>query len=347
MAVVLLPFSLLYGLAVSLHQALYASGFIKPVSFSLPVIGVGNLSVGGTGKSPHVEYLIRLLSPYLHLALLSRGYNRKTSGYLLVDGHCSADQTGDEAYQIKSKFPHIPVAVCESRALGIPKILSQYPDTQVILLDDAFQHWQVKPALNILLTEYARPYVEDYLLPSGRLREWRFGAERAHAVIVTKCPDPDREPDEALWRHKLRLRDSQQIFFSRIEYGVPYRLGQPDSEISLNSSMGIVLVSAIAQSGYLENYLAENVSKIVSFAYEDHHYFTEREIVEWNNKLKKMSPSNKIILTTEKDATRIQLHEKFLDSLRLPIYVIPIEVKFYRREVFDTFIKSFLLDFKC
>jgi tetraacyldisaccharide 4'-kinase len=184
----LAPISFLYGLGVSIYQGFYLSGFFKTLKFSIPVISVGNLTVGGTGKSPHIEYLIRLLKDYIPVAVLSRGYRRKTSGHILLTQLHTALDVGDEPVQIKNKFPDVPFAVNSNRSIGIPKLLSQHPEIKTILLDDAFQHLEVTPGLNILLTEYSNPYFKDYLLPSGRLREWRYGARRADIIIVTKCP---------------------------------------------------------------------------------------------------------------------------------------------------------------
>ena len=188
--VLLAPLTVLYGLGVSLRSLFYTSGVLKHTTFSLPIISVGNLSVGGAGKTPHVEYLVQLLKDYVHVATLSRGYKRKTKGFLLVHPHQSATQVGDEPLQYKRKYPDVTVAVGENRSLAIPEMLQHAPQTQVILLDDAFQHIAIRPSLNILLTEHGQLFTDDFLLPSGRLREWRSAYERADTIIVSKCP-PD------------------------------------------------------------------------------------------------------------------------------------------------------------
>ncbi len=186
--ILLLPLSLLFGIGVAFKDALYATGLLKGVKYSIPLINVGNLTVGGAGKTPHVEYLIRLLSPYIHVAVLSRGYKRKTKGFLLSRPGFTTDQVGDEPLLYTRKYPQVTVAVSESRVVGVPKLLQARPQLRAIVLDDAYQHRAIEPNLNILLTEYDNPFYKDWLLPSGRLREWRYGYRRADLIIVTKCP---------------------------------------------------------------------------------------------------------------------------------------------------------------
>lgn len=346
LSILLIPVSMLYGIGVSIHQAFYYSGIIKAVKYSFPVISIGNLSVGGTGKSPHIEYMIRLLKDYIHLGVLSRGYKRNTSGFILVDREHNAKQVGDEPRQIKDKFPDVPVAVIESRAEGIPRLIRNFPELQLILLDDAFQHLAVKPGLNILLTEFANPYVDDYLLPSGRLREWRFGAVRADVIVVTKCPDHLTENDFNFWRQKLQLNLHQQLFFSKIQYGNPYNIFQKEKQYLLNPGLHVTLISAIAQSSYLVDYLSDKVATVIDYNFEDHHYFTETELKGLLAKDERISHSNKLILTTEKDATRLVLFKDFFQQRGIEIYAIPIEVQFYQEDLFSTFIQNYLLDFK-
>lgn len=345
-ALFLSPFALLYGMGLSVHQSLYHSGFFKSVKFSIPVINIGNLAIGGTGKSPHIEYIIRLLKEYVDVSVISRGYRRKTSGYLLVDNHHSAADVGDEPLQMKKKFDDVVFAVSESRSLGIPKLLSQHPQLQVVLMDDGFQHLEVRAGLNILLTEYNNPYFNDYLLPSGRLREWKHGARRAQIIIVTKCPHQPNEIEIAEWKKKLQLQAEQQLFFSTIEYSIPYSIFISSEKFNLNPSMHITLVSAVAQSAYLSDYVAERVASVTDLQYADHHFFTDGEIKDIIERHQSNRNYNKIILTTEKDATRLLMHRDKFQAANLSIYAIPIEVKFYEKELFDQSIKKFLLDFK-
>lgn len=318
----------------------------RSFSFNIPVITIGNLSVGGTGKSPHVEYLIKHLKDYLHIAVLSRGYRRKTVGHIDLKINHTAEQVGDEPLQIKLKFPQIPVAVNKNRSVGIPKIIKDYPETQLIILDDGFQHLAVKPYLNILLTEFSNPYSEDYLLPSGRLREWRFGQRRANIVIVTKCPKRPNEEEIIQWRKNLSIQKGQELFFSRIKYGTPYNVFDHSKEYIFTESSHVILVSAIAQSDYLFDYVFPQVASVTDYHYEDHHYYSTKEVADMIKKYKSLNHHNKIILTTEKDATRLHLFKTEFEENQIPIYAIPIEIDFYENEKFLNTIKNSLLEFK-
>ncbi len=346
LSIVLLPFSILYGIGVSIHQALYHSGILRSVHFSFPVISIGNLSVGGTGKSPHIEFLIQMLKDYIEVGVLSRGYKRRTQGYRIVETSDTALEAGDEPLQIKQKFPEIPVVVSENRAQGIPRMLRDFPQLQTILLDDAFQHLAVKPALQILLTEFANPYSADQLLPSGRLREWKFGAERADVIVVSKSPEGLGPSDFMLWRSKLKLRAHQELFFSRIEYGEPYSVFEPEKIFRINPGLQILLISAIAQSSYLVDYLSDKVASVINYNFEDHHYFNETELSGMLAAYEGISHTNKMILTTEKDATRLHLLKEYFTSKNLELYAIPIRIVFYEPERFESYMRTFLLDFK-
>ncbi len=344
--ILLLPFSIIYGLGVSLHQGFYASGVLKPVRFNFPVICIGNLSIGGSGKTPHVEYLIRLLKDYLYLAVLSRGYKRKTSGFLLVNEAHSALEVGDEPKQMHSHFPEVPFAVSESRAMGIPRLLREFPELQLILLDDAYQHLAVQAGLNILLTEFAKPYTRDFLLPAGRLREWAYGASRAHAIVVTKCPDNLHSSDFDRLRNELKPGKNQELFFSWIEYGHPYNIFNPSQVYKINPSMHVTLISAIAQSSYLEEYLIDRVASLRSFHFEDHHFFSESELTGLFENFSSVVQSNKMLLTTEKDATRLMLFKEYFERKNIEVYAIPIQIRFYDHPRFDQWIRDYLLSFK-
>lgn len=346
--ILLAPFSLLYGMGVSLHQFFYRKGLLKSVEFSIPVISVGNLSVGGAGKTPHIEYLIRLLKDYIQVATLSRGYKRKSQGFRVISRFDSALEAGDEPLQFHRKFPEVLVTVGESRSFGIPEILKHMPGTQAVLLDDAYQHLAVRPGLNILLTEYDRPYADDYLLPSGRLREWRSGYERADVIIVSKCPDQLSELERDAMLKKLKPLPHQQVFFSRYRYGRPYYLFNPSQSLALDTDMDVLLVSAIANTEYLTRSLQEQVRQLFSREFEDHHYFSNFEMGQIAKHFELMEHPRKIILTTEKDATRMELHRDFLLEKKLPVFVLPVFVEFLFDEGprFDALAKDFLLRFK-
>ncbi len=344
----LAPISLLYGFGVSMRDFFYRKGLLKGIEFDLPVIAVGNLSIGGAGKTPQVEYLIKLLKDYLYIATLSRGYKRKSKGFVIVEAGFDAEQVGDEPLQYKRKFPEVLVTVCESRTFAIPKILLKKPETQLILLDDAFQHRSVEPGLNILLTEYRRPFTKDYLLPSGRLREWRSAYRRADIIIVSKCPPVMVPGERANWLADIHPLEGQQMYFSYYQYRKPYHLLEPSREISLQAKMDVLLICAIAGTEYLLDYLSDAVGQVKVIEYEDHHYFTNYDIGRLQQSFEQMESSNKLILTTEKDAMRLELHRPFLTKHNLPVYVLPIDVAFHFNEGsrFDEDIKKYLLNFK-
>ena len=344
----LTPFSLLYGLGVSLHHFFYRSGILKAAKFDIPTIVVGNLSVGGAGKTPHIEYLIRLLKDYINVSTLSRGYKRKTKGFHLVHPRMNAEQAGDEPLQFKRKYPEIAVAVSESRTLAIPEMLSYHPDLQVVLLDDAYQHLAIDPGLNILLTEFAAPFTRDYLLPAGRLREWRTGYERADVVVVSKCPKEITTSEKEALIQELAPLSHQKVFFSYYEYGYPYYILNPKQRIQLDEGLDALLVCAIAKTDYLMDYLENSVHFAHTMVYEDHHYFSNVDLENIKKTFDQLESKRKLIITTEKDAMRLEMHRSFLIKHQLPIFVLPAEVKFHFDEgiQFDDAIKNFLLNFK-
>ena len=344
----LAPFSLLYGVGVSIRDFFYSKGLLKGIVFNVPVISVGNLSVGGAGKTPHIEYLIRLLRDYLNLATLSRGYKRKTKGFLIISPQMNAEQAGDEPLQFKRKFPEVLVTVGESRAFAIPEILSGHPDRQVILLDDAFQHRAITPGLNILLTEFSHPFTRDYLLPSGRLREWRKSYRRADIIIVSKCPAQLSESVKIDLIEEIKPFPHQRIYFSYYDYERPYYLFNPGYVVELQADWEILLISAIARTDYLADYLEEKVATVRILEYEDHHLFSKYDVAHLKANFDRMKAEKKIILTTEKDAMRLDMHKKYLLDNRLPIFSLPAKVKFHADDGirFDEDIKNFLLNFK-
>lgn len=346
--ILLAPFSLLYGIGVSVRNFLYSQGLLKGVEFNLPVISVGNLSVGGAGKTPHIEYLIRLLKDYLNVATLSRGYKRKTKGFLRVERNNTAEQVGDEPLQFKRKYPDITVTVAESRTFAIPQIVQEQPDMQVVLLDDAFQHRSVKPGLNVLLTEFSHPFTKDYLLPSGRLREWRSAYARADVIIVSKCPPKVTEAERDQLIGDIKPLSHQQVFFSYYDYAAPYFIYNPRYRAKLAPDVDVLLICAIARTDYLVSYLEQEVNSISILEYEDHHFFTETDVRRLQGSFEKLESEKKIILTTEKDAMRLDLHRKFLMDNKLPVFALPVEVKFHfdQGEAFDEYVKDYLLNFK-
>jgi tetraacyldisaccharide 4'-kinase len=347
--ILLLPFAILYGLGVAIRNGLYAVGLLRGVSFSIPVISVGNLTVGGTGKTPHIEYLIRALHEYLPLAVVSRGYKRKTTGYLEVTTHHDASQVGDEPLQFKRKYPHVPVAVAENRSFAIPEVIRSHPYTKVVLLDDGYQHLEVIPGLNILLTEYNRLYTKDFMLPVGRLREWPGGARRADMIIVTKCPASISREDMGRIAHEVRRREDQQVFFSEYHYGHPYKMYGHGERLQLSPDLDVLLVVAIAGTEYLLEYVDEQCGDVRMLEYHDHHPFSSFDIGDIEKHFKQMNPDRKrILLTTEKDAMRLDSHRELLLGLSLPIYILPVAVRFLgdHPDAFSRAVKDWLLNFK-
>lgn len=347
--ILLAPLALLYGIGVSIFSLLYATGLLKGVRFNLPVISVGNLSVGGTGKTPHVEYLLRLLREHIQMAVVSRGYKRKTSGYLEVQMNMDARQTGDEPLQFKRKFPETVVAVAESRSLAIPQIIRHHPSVQTIIMDDGFQHREVKPGLNILLTEYANLYSRDFLLPVGRLREWRSGASRADIIVVTKCPPDLSQQEQNKLTQEVRRKPSQSVFFSRFIYGQPYKMYSSAERISLHKDLPVLVVAAIAGTEYLMDYIASEAGEVRLMEFTDHYAFAESDLRDIKRHFDAFSETaSPIILTTEKDAMRLDSLRAQLLPLQLPIYILPVAVRFMNEgePTFDDTIRQWLLDFK-
>lgn len=314
----------------------------------MPVISIGNLSVGGTGKTPHVEFLARHLSPYLEVATLSRGYRRRTRGFLLVEPTDEAEHVGDEPLQIKRNLPEVTVAVAENRLFAVPRILMKYPQTQVVLLDDAFQHLTVRPGLSLLLTEYAKPYYDDYLLPAGSLREFPSGAARADAIIVTKCPPKLTEKAAQAIVERLAPLPHQKVFFSTLVYGRPYQLFRPESEMPLHTQLNVLFFCGIASPDTAVDYLKNHCATVYLLTYPDHHYFENgdiRTIIRtWHN----IPNSPNCILTTEKDAARLEAHRAYLEAEKIPIFVLPVRTRFLfdGDEGFLSYIKTWLLAFR-
>ncbi|MCZ2339665.1 MAG: tetraacyldisaccharide 4'-kinase [Chitinophagales bacterium] len=346
--IVLAPFALLYGLVVLLINFFYEIDLLKASKFSIPVIGISNLSIGGAGKTPHIEYLIELLKDYINVATLSRGYKRETTGFRFVTNDDTARTVGDEPLQYRRKYQDIVVAVGESRAYAIPQIMLKYSQTQTILLDDSFQHRAVEPGLNILLTAYDNLFTDDYLLPAGRLREWRSGYERADIIIVSKCPKVMDENNRQQIIGKIQPKSYQTVYFSYYEYGYPYYLYNPAQRISLDDKLGVVLLSAIANTKYLLDYLDDTVGSVFEIEFTDHHMFTTQDIERIIKVYQNTPDERKILLTTEKDAMRLELFKDTLKAHNIPVFILPVKVRFHFEESskFDQQIKNFLLDFK-
>ena len=346
--ILLLPVRWVFGIAVGLKEIIFRIGLLKGVRFSLPVISVGNLNVCGTGKTPHVEYLIRTLSPYLPLGVMSRGYKRKTSGFLLVKPNMTSREAGDEPLIYARKYSNVAVSVSESRALGIPKLLQEFPQLRAIVLDDAFQHRSVDPSYNILLTEYSNPFYNDWLLPSGTLREFRSGYHRADVIVVTKCPAELSVEERYSILQKINPDEGQDIFFSMYSYGVPYNFFQPSVRQQIGSGNDILVVCGIARSEYLEDYLTAMGKSVNVLKFADHHDYSENDIATIARYASNMDSAGKMIITTEKDAVRLSSHIRQIRNYQLDLWVLPVQVEFLFGDAsrFNRTLQEFLLGFK-
>ncbi len=325
----LFPLAILYGFVTALRNILYDRGLLQSVSFDVPVIAVGNLSVGGTGKSPMVEYLIRLLQQDYRVAVLSRGYKRQTSGFRLASDSDSAETLGDEPFQFYKKFPAIRVAVDADRVRGIKTLLNLPDAPQVILLDDAFQHRRVKAGFYILLTAYGDLYADDFMLPTGNLREGWRGAKRANCVVVTKCPPNLSDAEQDQIRKKLKIKKGQFLCFSSIGYANEVQGAniRPVDDIRRESKL---VLAGIAKPKPFFDYLVQEDDTVLSFA--DHHRFTTNELHAIASQA-----NDRPIVTTEKDYARLQ------GKIDAQLYYLPIETRFLAgRERFDQAVTDFV-----
>ena len=304
----------------------YDRAWFKSHRFNLPVIAVGNLNMGGTGKSPMIEYLIRILQPKQQVAVLSRGYGRKTRGYLVAVEGTRADEIGDEPYQFFRKFPDVQIAVDEDRVRGVSQLLDETPVPDVILLDDAFQHRRINAGLYILLTSFGKLYADDLVLPAGDLREPSSGARRADMIIVSKCPlDLDDKEKESISR-RLKVRPGQDLYFTGIGYTDRiFGSGRSMSTREL-ASREVVLVTGIANPSPIVEYLRQLNSDFVHLDFPDHHKLSAKDMSRVKKTLKDLEGENKLILTTEKDFVRN------FENTELPVYYLPIRTVFLEHE---------------
>lgn len=342
--ILLFPFSLVYFAVIYLRNLLYDNNILKAAQFNLPIICVGNIAVGGTGKSPMVEYIVRNLKDEFILATLSRGYKRKTSGYALANEHSTALEIGDEPMQFHLKFPDVAIAVGEERMDAIPQILHDRRNTQAIILDDAFQHRAVKAGLNIVLTDYSNLYTRDWYLPTGDLRDEKRSIQRADIIVVTKCKRDLTQSEKLSIENEMGLFTKQQVFFSNIQYGAPYHINNKKT-YPLSEQVEVLLVTGIANPKPMKNLLQEKSKTYYEMTYNDHYIFSIDDLMEIKSRFNGISATKKIILTTEKDAVRLVKFEQELNDV--PFYVLPIEQSFLFGEgerfnqLIGTFIKSF------
>lgn len=333
----LFPFAVIYDLVTRIRNFLFDVGFFKQTTFPIPVIVVGNLSLGGTGKSPQIEYLIRLLKNKYRIAILSRGYKRQTKGFLRLNNSHSAVEVGDEPLQFFKKFNDIFVAVDANRVEGIQKILHQNP-TDIVLLDDAFQHRKVKGSFYILLTKFEELFTNDFLLPTGNLRESRREAKRASVIIVTKCPEYLNKVQQEKIKKNLKFY-SDHVFFTNISYEKNIS-GNRQIPVDDLKNYEVLLLTGIANPDSLLDFLYSKKITFQHLNYSDHHHFTESDVKRIQSKFETLNSENKIILTTEKDFVR-------LNSSINDCYFLGIQTNFLanQKEEFDSLVISHITSF--
>ena len=338
---VLRPFSWLYGLGVGARNLMFDFGILRSEAFDVPVISVGNISVGGTGKTPHTEYLIRLLKKSFHVAILSRGYKRKTSGFVLSEEHSTVSDIGDEPFQMKQKFPDIHIAVDKKRRRGIKRLCADdiQPPVDVVILDDAYQHRYVVPGVNILLMDYHRLICYDCLLPAGRLREPASNKRRADIVIVTKCPHNITPMERRGIERSLGLFPWQGLYFSTFRYGKLVSLFRtPTQTLELEDlkreHVEVLLLTGIGSPQQME-YDISRFTSFVPMHFSDHHNFSKKDQRDIEQKFNAIQAEKKIIITTEKDGTRLLPCQYFSEELKQYVYVLPIEVDFMNETADD------------
>lgn len=348
----LMPLSWIYGLGVDIRNALFDMGVLPSVSYDIPIINVGNITVGGTGKTPTVEYLIRLLNGRYRVAVLSRGYKRRTKGYILSTTASTIEEIGDEPWQIKQKFPDVIVAVDANRRRGIERLMTDEAtkDVEVILLDDAFQHRYVKAGHNILLVDYHRIISDDCLLPAGRLRERPSASTRASTIIVTKCPRHINAMGFRVILSALNIRPYQQLFFSTFTYETMHQLwgnGTLEPETLRKDNTHVLLLTGIAGPRQMEQDVRRFVQHVNPLTFPDHHYFTRHDAESINKALQDL-PQPHIIITTEKDAARLLHLEGLTEEVKQCTYVLPIGISIMRdeKEKFDKMINDYVQENK-
>lgn len=333
----LYPISKIYGVVMAVRNKMFDYGILKQQEFDIPIVVVGNIAMGGTGKTPHVEYIVESLLGKYNIGVLSRGYRRATKGFVLASPQSRPEDIGDESYQIYRKFgPDITVAVCEKRADGIRQMREINPALNMIILDDAFQHRYVKPSVSVILTEYNRPVFNDKILPYGRLRESARALNRADMVVVTKCPVDMKPMHYRLFEENLKLFPFQKLYFSRYNYGhlvpiFPDEVTDIPALDNLRANNSILVITGVANPKPFVRFLRRNKAKVKLKRFTDHHNFTASDMEEIARLFDELPSANKFIVTTEKDAVRILNNPYFHHRLKKSIFYVPIKVEFIDR----------------
>jgi tetraacyldisaccharide 4'-kinase len=351
--IALYPLSLLYGLVTGFRNWLYEKEILPSTAYKIPIISVGNLAVGGTGKTPHTEFILSALSCDWKTAMLSRGYKRKTKGFVLSDERSDSQHIGDEPFQIHQKFPHVTVAVDEKRVHGVNRLLELDPDLQLVVLDDAFQHRRIEAGFSVLLTDYANIYCHDMLLPAGRLREWKSGSKRANMIVVTKCPRNITPIEMRVIESELKPENNQSLFFSSFAYKEIIPVFADEVVVDMwsledikESKAGILLVAGIVSPEPIVDYLKTLTDKVETLFFEDHHAFQPKDINLINARFEKLDTEEKLLLVTEKDAARLLSNPYFPDALKIKTYTLPIEVEILQNQesLFIQKIKNYVVE---
>ncbi len=349
--ILLSPLSILYGLITWTRNKLYQFGVLKSYSPSIPTIVVGNLAVGGTGKTPHIELLLNILSTKYKTAVLSRGYKRKTKGFILADTNSNCNSIGDEPFQLYRKFANISIAVAEKRVQGILQLQKSIPNLELVLFDDAFQHRAINPGLKLILTDYSNLYCTDSMLPGGNLREYATGAQRADIIIVTKCPLDLTEQQSKDISKKLKIKPNQQLYFSAIVYdSIKPLFETKDTQLTTPKlqDSAVLLVTGIVSHRPLVQKIEASGATVKTMAFADHHQFTLHEYTDIEQDFISLPNSSKIILITEKDAARIYKDENYPEALKKHTFYIPITIEILHNKqiLFANQIKNYVETYK-
>ena len=342
MRILLLPIALLYHIVLSIRHKLYDWHLLKTTRFEKPVICVGNLSLGGTGKTPHTEYLIRLMKDAYRVATLSRGYGRKSRGFRQAEGTSTFEDLGDEPMQYFMKFPGIQVAVDEDRVDGVRKLLNSNNTPEVILLDDAFQHRRIQAGLNLLLTEYQHLYCDDFLVPAGTLRDVRTAAKRADTIVVSKAPKDLEETERQQIIGKLKPREGQKVFFSYLEYLPLQPLNETARQFPVEEADSVMAFCGIAHPEPFVEELKKQHKTVYFLRFTDHHTYTGKDVDTITKRFADLAGAKKIIVTTEKDAARLQNSPYLCQFECAPLYVLPVSVRFNEEEKFNEEILNYV-----
>jgi len=347
--ILLYPLSLIYGLITGFRNFLYDSGILPSKEFSIPIICVGNITVGGTGKTPHTQYIAGLLKENFNVATLSRGYKRKTQGFMIANPSSTVNEIGDEPLQIFRNYPEILVTVDKKRVSGVKRILLEHPDTEVIILDDAFQHRSITPGFSILLSDFSRPILNDHMLPYGNLRESKKNINRADIILITKSPEDLSAIQRRLTVKEWDKLDFQKLYFTSYKYDAPVHLFGDEDEETLQEFLGsedcgIVLITGIANPVPLKEYLNKYQWEIIHLEFPDHHEYDEKDLLKISAAYSNLKSKNRFLITTEKDSVRFREFTNIAEPIKSAFYYIPIGISFLNedKDEFDNLIIDYV-----